>query len=276
MFYIVMAGIGLMYIGFLISMLAGDIGYLARSDEANQLMQNWPDWLKPIGRPLVSMARLLEQPEIQYSVKLTLISCLMSSILSVLVAIPIGYLFSRYNFYGKTILEAILYVPIVLPPLVLGISLLVLFQFQPFKQFAPYFVFQIPGVVLAQFMVAAAFSIQMMRATFDQINPRLEQVALTLGCNERQAFSRVCLPQAWHGILTAGTLAWARALGEFGPLLVFAGTTRNKTEVMSVSVFLELSLGRLNDAVAVSLMMVFLAVGVLVLTRIFGLRNPAI
>ncbi|MCA9039127.1 MAG: ABC transporter permease [Planctomycetaceae bacterium] len=257
-------------------MLFGDIGYLSRSADANQLVQNWPGWLKPIGRPLLSMLSLLQEEEIRYSIKLTLISCLMSAILSVLVAIPIGYLFSRYNFYGKTILDAILYVPIVLPPLVLGISLLVLFQFQPFKEFASFFVFQIPGVVLAQFTVAAAFSIQMMRATFDQIDPRLEKVALTLGCNERQAFSRVCLPQAWHGILTAGTLAWARALGEFGPLLVFAGTTRNKTEVMSVSVFLELSIGDLNDAVAVSLMMVFLAVAVLVLTRVFGLRNPTI
>ncbi|MEZ6048899.1 MAG: ABC transporter permease [Planctomycetaceae bacterium] len=275
-FYLVIGSISLLYIGFLVSMLLGDIGYLSRSTEANELVQEWPDILKPIGRPIVSMLKLLDQKEIRYSIKLTLVSCLMSSILSVLVAIPIGYLFSRYQFFGKSILDAILYVPIVLPPLVLGISLLVLFQFSPFKQFASFFVFQIPGVVLAQFMVAAAFSIRMMRATFDQIDPRLEKVALTLGCNERQAFSRVCLPQAWQGMLTAGTLAWARALGEFGPLLVFAGTTRNKTEVMSVSVFLELSIGHLNDAVAVSLMMVFFAVTVLVLTRIFGAREPAL
>ncbi|MAT14758.1 MAG: molybdenum ABC transporter permease [Planctomyces sp.] len=271
-----MGGIGFIYIGLLVSMLLGDFGYLARSGDADQMLEGFPGFLKPLARPFATMIGLLHQEEIRYSIKLTLISCLMSSILSVIVAIPIGYLFSRYNFFGKTVLDAILYVPIVLPPLVLGISLLVLFQFPPFKNFAPYFVFQIPGVVLAQFMVAAAFSIQMMRATFDQIDPRLERVALTLGCNERQAFSRVCLPQAWHGILTAGTLAWARALGEFGPLLVFAGTTRNKTEVMSVSVFLELSLGHLDAAVAVSLMMVFLAVAVLVLTRVFGLRNPAI
>ena len=75
-----------------------------------------------------------------------------------------------------------------------------------------------------------------------------------------QAFSRVVLPEAHRGMLTAATLAWARSLGEFGPLLVFAGATRNKTEVLSTTVFLELSIGDLEAAVAVSLIMVVAAV----------------
>ena len=86
-------------------------------------------------------------------------------------------------------------------------------------------------------------------------------------------FGMVVLPEARRGILTAGTLAWARALGEFGPLLIFAGATRNKTEVLSTTVFLELSIGDLEAAVAVSLVMVFAAVIVLVVARLWGTRS---
>ena len=115
-----------------------------------------------------------------------------------------------------------------------------------------------------------------MRATFDQIDARREQVALTLGCTRAQAFGYVVLPEAWRGILTAGTLAWARALGEFGPLLIFAGATRHKTEVLSTTVFLELSIGDLEAAVAVSLIMVVAAIAVLIIARMFGTRTLAI
>ena len=164
-------------------------------------------------------------------------------------------------------------IPIVLPPLVVGLSLLILFQFWPFRLTSHWVVYQIPAVILAQFMVAAAFAIRTMRATFDQIDTRPEQVALTLGCNQAQAFMLVVFPQSRRGMLTAGTLAWARALGEFGPLLIFAGATRNKTEVLSTTVFLELSIGDLEAAVAVSLIMVFAAVVVLIVARIWGLRT---
>jgi molybdate transport system permease protein len=84
---------------------------------------------------------------------------------------------------------------------------------------------------------------------------------------------RVALPEAGRGKLTAFTLAWARALGEFGPLLIFAGATRNKTEVLSTTVFLELSIGDLEAAVAVSLIMVFAAVAVLLVTRVWGTKD---
>ena len=113
-----------------------------------------------------------------------------------------------------------------------------------------------------------------MLVTFDQISPRCEQVALTLGCNRSQAFWRVALPEARRGVLTAATLAWARALGEFGPILVFSGATRLRTEVLPTSVFLELSIGNIEAAVAVSLIMIVAAVAVLTVARLFGLRAP--
>jgi molybdate transport system permease protein len=221
------------------------------------------------------ITKALQKSEIQYSIRLTLISCTITTILSLWVAIPIGYLMSRHHFFGRDLIDAILDIPIVLPPLVVGLSLLILFQFLPVSV-REAVVYQIPAVILAQFAVACAFAVRTMRATFDHIDARHEQVALTLGCSRAQAFGMVVLPEAKRGVLTAATLAWARSLGEFGPLLIFAGTTRNKTEVLSTTVFLELNIGDLGAAVAVSLIMVTAAVIVLVLARAWGTRNLAI
>jgi molybdate transport system permease protein len=167
----------------------------------------------------------------------------------------------------------------VLPPLVLGLSLLILFHLKIGQwqldawlreTLGIQIVYRWPAVVLAQFAVSCAFAIRTMRVTFDQINPRAEEVARTLGCTRAQAFVKVALPQSWRGMITAGTIAWSRALGEFGPIMVFAGTTRMKTEVLSTSVFLELSVGELNAAVAISLIMVAMASVVLVVLRWTG------
>ena len=176
-------------------------------------------------------------------------------------------------------IDTLVDIPIVLPPLVLGLSLLILFhlpigswQLEAWLRDDVEFpvTYRWPAVVLAQFAVACAFAVRTMRVTFDQINPRAEDVARTLGCTRGQAFMNVALPQAWRGMITAFTIAWARSLGEFGPILVFAGATRMRTEVLSTTVFLELSIGQLSAAVAVSLMMVVMAGFVLVLLRIFG------
>ena len=93
---------------------------------------------------------------------------------------------------------------------------------------------------------------------------------MTLGCSRSQAFWMVVLPDAGRGILTAATLAWARSLGEFGPLMIFAGSTRMKTEVLPVSVYLEFSIGNIEGAVGVSLFMVAIAMFVLVAVRVIA------
>jgi molybdate transport system permease protein len=115
-----------------------------------------------------------------------------------------------------------------------------------------------------------------MRVTFDQIHPRCEQVALTLGCSAGQAFWLVVFPQARQGLMAAGTLAWARSLGEFGPILIFAGATRLKTEVLPTTVFLEFTVGNIEGAVGASLIMVVVAMIVLVVARVYGLGRMAI
>lgn len=218
----------------------------------------------------------LNSPQIRYAIALSLISCSITAILSLWVGVPMGYLLARTQFWGKTALDTLLDVPIVLPPLVIGLSLLILFQTWPGRFFQDHVLgvtFQVPSVVLAQFSVSAAFAVRTMRVTFEQISPRTEQVAMTLGCTRTEAFWRVTLPEARRGLLTAATLSWARALGEFGPILIFSGATRMRTEVLSTTVWLEFSIGNLEAGIAVSLVMIFAAVVVLILARTLGLRG---
>ncbi len=218
----------------------------------------------------------LKSPEIRYAIWLSLCSCTITTVASLWVAVPIGYLMSRYQFRGKVLVDAFLDIPIVLPPLVIGLSLLILFQTPVGRLFESVIkvTYEIPSVILAQFMVACAFAVRTMQVTFDQINKRQEQVALTLGCNHSQAFWMVIFPQARGGLLTAASLAWARSLGEFGPILIFSGATRMKTEVLPTSIFLELTVGNIEAAVAVSLLMVFSAVLVLIIVRVYGRQAP--
>ena len=214
----------------------------------------------------------LQSRDIQYAIKLSLFSCTVTTMLSLIVAIPVGYILSHYAFLGKKVIDTILDIPIILPPLVIGLSLLILFQTPPgrfIERFIPV-TYAVPSVILAQFMVACAFAVRAMNVAFAPINPRREQVALTLGCSRYQAFRYVVLPEVRVGILTAASLAWARALGEFGPILIFSGATRMRTEVLPTTVFLEMSVGNIEAAVAVSLIMIVAAFCVLIFIRMLG------
>lgn len=256
LFYVSLGILSSVYVLLIVSMLVADASYTSPSE----------------------LIKTFQSPEIRFAVKLSLISCTITTLLSLWVAVPIGYAMSRFRFPGKGILDSILDIPIVLPPLVVGLSLLILFSTAPGvwveeayqKITGSRITYAIPAVILAQFTVAAAFAVRTMRATFDEITSRRERVALTLGCSRSQAFWMVALPEARSGLVVAATLAWARALGEFGPILIFAGATRMKTEVMPTTVFLEMSIGNIEGAVAVSLLMILSAVFVLGLVRLFG------
>ena len=279
-FFLVMGALGGSYVVLIIALIAADIAFTSPKH----------------------FVEALRKPEIQYALRLTLITCTISALLSIWVATPLGYLLSRFTFRGRWLIDTIIDIPVVLPPLVIGLSLLILFhlpvagtnleeQCQRFLrplqsvwnqlvigvrlpvlqwQGQPRITYAQPAVVLAQFAVACAFAVQTMRVTFNQIDPRAEMVALTLGCRRSQAFFEIALPQAWRGVIAAITIAWARSLGEFGPILVFAGATRMRTEVLSTTVFLELSVGQLEAAVAVSLIMVVAAMAVLGIVRLLG------
>ena len=251
---------------------------------------------------------VFNDPRIRSSAKLSFVSCTISALLSLWVAVPIGYTMSRFQFRGKNFIDTILDVPIVLPPLVIGLGLLILFNNISFgtmdvtyfdrdgsqyivqenrtiermiKQAGESFGLQLritngaAGVVLAQFMVACAFAVRTMRNTFDQISPRQEEVAMTLGSSRGEAFWSIVLPQGYRGLMAAGTLAWARSLGEFGPILIFCGINAHRTEVMSSSVYLQFSIGEIEKAAVVSLLMIALAFVVLLLVRNLGKSDTA-
>ena len=264
-YFLVMGGLSASFVLLIVLLLAADVMSTSFADFRDALLK----------------------PEIRAAFRLTLLSCSAAAIMSLWVGTPLGYLLSRYKFPGRWLIDTLVDIPIVLPPLVLGLSLLILFhlpvggadgwRLESWLRDDVRFpvTYRWPAVVLAQFSVACAFAVRTMRVTFDQINPRAEDVARTLGCTRGQAFMQIALPQAWRGMMAAGTIAWARALGEFGPILVFAGATRMKTEVLSTSVFLELSIGNLDAAVAVSLLMVLMAVIVLLILRAIGMRLTA-
>lgn len=211
-----------------------------------------------------------QRSELRAAIRLSLLSSFLATLLALWVAVPLGYLLARLRFPGIWVLELLLEVPIVLPPLVVGISLLMLFQSQVgrmIQEVVPV-TYTVAAVVLAQFVTAAAFATRLVRLSFDQLPARAEQIARTLGASENQVFWRIAFPQVRRGVLAAATLAWARSLGEFGTVLVFAGVTRHRTEVLPTAIYLELSIGNLPAALALAWLLILIAAVVLLLLRL--------
>jgi len=249
-FHLALAALGGSYVLLVVSLLIADLLYTSPGDVRDAL----------------------NDPHVRFAIRLSLITATFSTILAMWVAVPLGYLLSRVKFRGKWLIEAILDVPLVLPPLVIGLSLLILFQLplgRVVEGLLP-ITYRVPAVILAQFTVCTAFAVRTMRVAFDQIDPRAESVALTLGCSRAQAFRRVTLPAARRGLIAAATLAWARAIGEFGPVQIFAGATPFKTVVLPTAVFFEVQVGKLSAALAVSLIMVVIALAALLVVRLVG------
>ena len=215
----------------------------------------------------------LRSKEIQFAIKLSCLSSFITALLSLCIGIPAGYALSRYRFPGVTLVDTIVDMPIVLPPLIMGISLLIFFRTpvgRAIESSGLHFVYTPQGVILAQFVVACSFATRAIKAAFDSVDKRYEDVAMTLGCSRRQAFFRVSLPLAKNGVIAGGVFAWARAIGEFGPIMVFSGTTRFKTEVMPTSIYLELSVGRIEAALSIAVLMIIIAMVTLMLFKKIG------
>jgi len=203
------------------------------------LIRGGPNILKSIGTR-----------EIQFAIKLSFATSLVSTALCIIVAVPVAYGLSRLNFPGKRFAAIVLDVPIALPPIVSGVALLLLFGTTSFgKTLADWgleVVFTPLGIVLAQFFVNIPYMIKVLQSTIDDIDPRMEFVARTLGCTRLQAFVKVTLPLARNGLVAGIVITWARGLGEFGAALMLAGATRLRTETLPVSLFLNMSVGSLS------------------------------
>jgi molybdate transport system permease protein len=211
--------------------------------------------------------------EMAHAVWLSIWTSTVAAGIAVIIAVPAGYVLSRGRFYGVRLLDALVDIPIVLPPLLFGISLLVLFahsRLGPALQWLTgvKFVFEPAGIVLVQVLISAAYGIRMLKGTFDGIDPRPAAVAQTLGSTPARAFFSVTLPAARSGIVAALVMIWARAIALYGPIIAFVGSTSMHTEVMPTRMYLEMSVGRLEAALLVALMMIAMAVGVLLVLKL--------
>lgn len=203
--------------------------------------------------------------------------------LGVVFGTPVAYFLSRSRFPGKTFVDALVDLPIVLPPTVAGVALLTAFGRRgllgdPIEAWTGYtFAFTTTAVVMAQLLVSAPFYVRAAKSGFDGVDLRLEQVAYTLGASPARTFFRVVLPQTWPSLLAGVVLAWARAMGELGATLIFAGNFEGRTQTMPlaiISAFEGSSLG-LAGAVSLSLILLAVALAMLVLFRLLVRRAGA-
>ena len=217
---------------------------------------------------------------VRHALWLSIWTSFTTTALALLFAIPIGYALSRYRFPGHALVDTVVDLPIVFPPLVAGLTLLVFFnQTAPGKwieqDLGIEFVFQPKGIVLCQFVVSASYAIRSTKSAFDEVDRQVENIALLLGCTHWGSFFRVSLPLARNGIIAGAILTWARAFGIFGPLMIFVGSFRGRTEVLSSTIFLEQSVGHLEVALAITLLLIGIATLALLAIRLVGGRSLA-
>ena len=212
----------------------------------------------------------LFRTEIRSAIALSLVAATCSSAIAIVIAMPSAYALARFDFPGKRLLDTFIDLPMVLTPIALGTLILMSWN-TLFGQFLAGLGLTLPftlgGVILAQFTVVVAISVRMLKATFEQVNPRQEQVARLLGCTAFGSFIHVTLPLARRGILAAIILTWARAIGEFGATVMVAGTARGQTATLPSSIYLAMSMADLPQAV--TLVVILIGISLLVL---FGVR----
>lgn len=177
-----------------------------------------------------------------------------ATVLNLLFGVGAGYLLARGRFPGRELLDAVLTLPMVMPPTVLGYYLLVLLGRRGWlgawlqQHFGVSLIFTWQGAVVAATIVAFPLVFKPARAAFEAVDGQLEQAARVLGIGEAALFFRVTLPLAWRGILAGVLLGFVRALGEFGATLMVAGSIPGKTQTLSVAVYEAVQAGQDDTA----------------------------
>ena len=174
--------------------------------------------------------------------------------INLLLGVGVGYALSRWRFPGRDVLDALLTLPMVMPPTVLGYYLLVVIGSQGvvgawlLQNLGIRLIFTWQAAVIAATIVAFPLVFKAARAAFENVDPQWEDAARTLGLSERSIFLRVSLPLAWRGILAGLLLAFARALGEFGATLMVAGSIAGQTQTLSIAVYEAVQAGQDDTA----------------------------
>lgn len=226
---------------------------------------------------LPQLISTLASDEVLFSINLSIFTATIAVAMAVAIGVPAAYVLSRTKFPGKSIVDTILDIPIVMPPISLGAALLIFFSTPvgiAIRQNVIEFVFEPAGLVLAQFTVISSLAIRLMKNAFDNINPKYEQAARTLGCNRLYSFFYVTLPLAKTSLLSSIILCWARAVGEFGASVMLAGATRMKTETLPIAIFLQFGVADVAKAVTTVFILIFISVIVLLAMRKIGGRGP--
>lgn len=167
---------------------------------------------------------------------------LFATIISLPFAIALAWVLARYEFRLKFLVEAVLQMPMVLPPVVLGYLLLIVFGQQGWigrylNQLGIQVAFNWKGAVLASIIVAFPLMVQPIRLSFQLINQQLEQVAATLGANPLHVFCSISLPLAIPGIIIGSILCFSRSLGEFGATITFVGNIPDETRTIPIAIY---------------------------------------
>lgn len=223
--------------------------------------------------PWSSLASDLSAHDAITALRLSLETSLGALGLSIVCGLPLAWLLARRSFPGRGVLRAVVTLPMVLPPVVGGIALLYAFGRNGFAGKLLYevtgwrLVFNTSGAIVAEAFVAMPFLIVTAEAAFRAMDRRSEEAAATLGATPSYRFRRVTLPAVGSALAAGGALTWARALGEFGATITFAGNFPGTTQTTPLLIYLDIESGHDATALAVSVVLLIVSLVVLVATR---------
>lgn len=219
---------------------------------------------------------MLRSERLWYSIRLSMISATIATIFSIIIAVPSAYALSRYDFWGKTLLDTVLELPMIVSPAALGAMLLIFFN-NPvgdwIQKHSVQFVFTQNGIILAQFAATVGVATRLVKAVLDEIPKRYEDVARSLGATPAFAFRSVTLPLCKKAILVAAILTWAKAFGEFGATITIAGTMAMKTETLPIAIYMMLATAQIEKTVVLILIITLIGLGVLYMVRRFSRKE---
>jgi molybdate transport system permease protein len=214
----------------------------------------------------------MQQPEVLEALQLSALTTTISTLLAVLFGLPVAFVLARRHFPGRKLLETLVTMPTVLPPVVAGVALLLTFgRFGLIGRYLSPLGITIPfttvAVVMAQMFVSSPFFVNSARAGLEQLDTRYELAAYTLRASPFYAFRRIVIPLVRPALLAGVGLAWARALGEFGATITFAGNFPGITQTLPIAVYIA-SETDLDTAVAISVVLLAVSFGVLLALRV--------
>ena len=174
-----------------------------------------------------SIMRNLGESDVIGSIYLSIYAALIATLIAVIFGVPLAYILARHDFLGKGFVEAVIDVPIVIPHTVSGIALLLIFTSTgilgaPLGKLGLVFTDAVPGIIIAMLFVSASFVVNSAREGFEAVDPRMEKVARTLGSGSLRTFFVITLPLALRNIVVGSIMCWARAISEFGAILILA------------------------------------------------------